>query len=860
MTAPIHLPERQLTTLTASLRALATQGPAVVGYLHGQGVPVDSLDQLSRPAGIRGLVGDQIDALRAATALFGDTPFTGRLAGFADDLNALRAMGLKGTELAAVVDILSCRGTPPSVMRNAVLGFGTMGRGIAYKSAIEGIEVVVYEEDARARRNSRLEILKELAEGVAEGHFTSAEAQAIFARIHITENLDETVTSTSLIHEAIFEDFDKKVELLKKVLAASDRINGREAGPVIATNTSALSVKRLGEAFGRPERVVGIHFFNPVPRNRLAEVIRGDGSDRAVALAEQVVRNLRKTSIETSDSAGFAVNRLFAPWYNEAIKLLEEIEGDLNRKIQAMMEDPGDMLCGVGIDRETRNRKLQTLRENLRSGLIGLIDTVYRETFRCGMGPFELINFTGKPQKEHGLPVAYHTQVSLYKAFGDPYKPARLLEEQFKADIPWDLSFKPAERLEAFRTELIDHGLLSADDFNRLKERITQHALGVEFLIAEKLIEEGVVTPRDLDIGVRVGLRRAGPIETMERLGMERVRASAALAAEKTGLPKPIRLFPPEGSLALGGEDPTVLRHLEVRTYPLVTLTVSNRIATITINRPEASNALNEAVLTELEALVTKAQEDDNVDIIVLKGRGKDFVAGADLGGFIRNIRVGNVGANMAFTDLGHRVLKKIEESRKMVVAVVDGAAIGGGAELALTADLVVVTPRAHFALPEVGLGLIPGFGGIWSVGHRAGIGVARAMVLGDLEPTGALALELGLADYLITDAAQEEAVLSAIAKLVGMNRGTLASHLIDTIFRHAEALALYGAQGSSSASLSWRPRKPGTELAGQTALQLIADHRSQMSFPSGLQAARQVLPAVFGDPSLLRAITGGRG
>lgn len=848
MTTPFRVSGQSLTRLAMTYNSATMQGQQgqVLAYLRAQGVQAASYTQVSTPAGMRRLTAGHLATLGRAAMLFGKIPFSGDLAPYADDLTALRQMGLNGVQLATVVEILSYKERPTSVMKNGVLGFGTMGCGIAYKSAIDEIAVVVYETNANVRVQSRRQILKELAEGVSGRHFTVLQTQQIFARIRLTDNLDDVVTGTAVVHEAIFEDFDKKVELLDLTLTASDRINGREAGPVFATNTSSLGIHALGKAVARPERVGGLHYFNPVPRNRLVEAIRGEGmSNEDFARLEMLGRLQRKVVVETSDSRGFAVNRLFAPWYNEAMKTLERLEESIRERIVKIRG------TGTLSHPHPQLGDLMELEDNLRKGLIALLDSLYKETFQCGMGPFELINVTGKPQKEHGLNVAYHTQLTLERAFGEPYKVARFLEEQFKADRPWDLSGDG----KAFEAELVRHGILTSTEIDATKKEIAEHALGVEFLIAENLLEKKVVaSSRELDIAVRVGLRREGPMELMKKLGPDAAYRLARAAAEKTGLPIPTRFT------AAPGESVEIDRIAYVRgVVRRVTYQREGAVATITINRPEVSNALDSGVLEELGSYFSLAESDGSVRVIVLKGRGKDFVSGADLPTFIANLERGDIEANLDFTRLGDKVLRRIEGSQKWVVAVVDGAAVGGGLELALTADTVIVTPRAGFRLPEVGIGLIPGFAGTDSVLLRAGEAITRAMVLDGLALDGTLAWQVGLADVYMDHIGEEGEWITRLYELVQPHGVALASG--GDACREDIRIKLREMQRERRLALgpyqvSVRPRKPRFPYAADTAEKLIEQARTSRNFGTGLDRALEVLPHIFRQDGLAAALS----
>ncbi|MDC0357348.1 enoyl-CoA hydratase-related protein [Oligoflexia bacterium] len=176
---------------------------------------------------------------------------------------------------------------------------------------------------------------------------------------------------------------------------------------------------------------------------------------------------------------------------------------------------------------------------------------------------------------------------------------------------------------------------------------------------------------------------------------------------------------------------------------------VSDGIAAITINRPEQLNALNTDVLKSLMMDFEQIEKNDMVRAITITGAGeKAFVAGAD----IPMLQQLGVHAASDYIELGQRAMRCIEHASVPVIAVVNGYALGGGLELALACDLVCAGSGAKFGLPEVGLGVIPGFGGTQRLIQRSGIGAARRIVLTGEIIDAAEALNIGLADLVVED------------------------------------------------------------------------------------------------------------
>ena len=199
-----------------------------------------------------------------------------------------------------------------------VLGAGTMGNGIAHVCARAGHDVVLYDLEQSFLDRGMATVGKNLAREVAKNKLTEEQAEAAKARIRTTLSRDE-LGSCGLAIEAATEKFAVKAEIFRDL----DRI--LPAGAIMASNTSSISITRLAAQTKRPEQVIGMHFFNPVPVMQLVEVIRGlqtsqETFDAVFALSKQ----LGKTPVEVNDAAGFISNRVLMPLINEAIYAVME--------------------------------------------------------------------------------------------------------------------------------------------------------------------------------------------------------------------------------------------------------------------------------------------------------------------------------------------------------------------------------------------------------------------------------------------------------------------------------------------------------------------------------------------------------
>jgi len=561
--------------------------------------------------------------------------------------------------------------------RLAVVGAGNMGSGIAQKMATEGYAVTLVDlDDERVARGLKI-IEKTIEEGVARRIFKPGDAAAILGRIGGTARFED-LSGVDLVVEAVFEDFDVKTDVFRRL----DEVCDRHA--ILATNTSSYSVSQLAAATRHPERVLGLHYFFHPAKNRLVEVIAGTATNplhyrRAWRLQEA----LGKTPIASSDSYGFIVNRFFLPWLTEAVRMLEE---------------------GVAE--------------------IPTIDDAAKRAFGIGMGPFELMNVTG-------VPIALHAATTLGRAFGPSYEPPTLLGRQVESGQAWDLS-----------------GTADAANAATVGERLS----AAVFYVAAALVGEGVGTIEDTDIGARVGLRwRRGPFEMMNQIGIARARDLVAAYASRWNVSIP-RL---------------VAEHAGAGTpfrFSLVRSEIANGLATITINRPDALNALNEDVVDQLEKAFDTAVSDSEVTGIVIAGAGKAFVAGADIRFFVRNIEAGNLDRIAAFTERGQALLRRIETCAKPVVARLHGLALGGGVELALACHAIVATPKATLAFPETSIGIYPGLGGTQRTPRRVGTGLAKWLILTGQTIDAAEARAIGLIDEVVPYDRLDAAIAEAVA------------------------------------------------------------------------------------------------
>ncbi len=200
----------------------------------------------------------------------------------------------------------------------AVIGGGFMGSGIAEAVARAGIHVTITDVSERSLQAARAAIAASLDRAVAGGKLDTVEAAATLGRITCATSLDGA-SDAGLAIEAVPEDLDLKLDIFRHL----DGVLGPEA--LIASNTSSIPIAELASATGRPDRVLGLHFFSPAAVMRLVElVVALDTSDATIAAAEAFAERIGKTAIHTKDRSGFVVNMLLVPYLMAAVRMLED--------------------------------------------------------------------------------------------------------------------------------------------------------------------------------------------------------------------------------------------------------------------------------------------------------------------------------------------------------------------------------------------------------------------------------------------------------------------------------------------------------------------------------------------------------
>lgn len=561
------------------------------------------------------------------------------------------------------------------IKKIGVVGAGNMGSGIVQKIAQEGIPVVMVDLKDEFVQRGLGTIRRLLQEGVERKIFKPEQVDQILSRVTGTTDF-KALADADIVIEAVFEDKQVKTDLFKKL----DQICSPQT--ILATNTSSFYVRDFADKTSRPDRFVGLHYFYHPAKNRLLEVIPHSGTSPETVEKSLLAAKLHgKTSILVKDAPGFAVNRFFVPFLNEAARMLEE------------------NLAGIPT-----------------------IEAAAKQAFKIGMGPFELMNVTG-------IPIAVHAATTLGNELGPFYAPASILKAQMEKKANWILEGK------------VDQSKVPA-----IADRFQGVCLGV----AAALVDEGVASIEDTDRGAKIGLRWIlGPFEIMNKIGIGKTHEVVQAICRK---------YPDFKMPAILEKQHRLGKPFE---FNFVDLEVKNGIAYVTLNRPEAMNALNETVVAQLDRRFAEAEANAGVKAIVFQGAGKAFVAGADIRYFVEKIKAGRIPDIVAFTRKGHELLLRIEESKKLTIALLDGLSLGGGSELALACQAIVATPAGSMAFPETGIGIFPGLGGMLRMARHVGPALAKYFAFTGAFISAADALALGIVTKLVESAGVDAAIQS---------------------------------------------------------------------------------------------------
>jgi 3-hydroxybutyryl-CoA dehydrogenase len=262
----------------------------------------------------------------------------------------------------------------------AVMGAGIMGRGIAHAAALGGFRTILEDILPAALRKAEGEIRANLDKAVELGKVSAAEADTAFKRIEYATGVAEAARDADMVIEAVPEEMESKIEIFTQL----DKFS--RPSTILASNTSSLSITEIASVTYRAPKCVGMHFFNPVPKMKLLEIVRAlETDDDTIATAVEVGRRMKKETVVIKESPGFITSRINAMIGNEAFYMLQE---------------------GIASAED--------------------IDKALKLGLNHPMGPFELVDLVG-------LDTRLHILEYLHKSLGEKYRPSPLLSQYVKA-------------------------------------------------------------------------------------------------------------------------------------------------------------------------------------------------------------------------------------------------------------------------------------------------------------------------------------------------------------------------------------------------------------------------------------------
>ncbi len=570
----------------------------------------------------------------------------------------------------------------------AVIGAGTMGHGIAEVFALNGFNVNLEDfypeviERAKEGLNTSLDKLmlsKKIDEKTKEN---------TLERISFYNNIKDAVEKADISIEVVPEIFDIKVKVLKEI--------SKNTNKIIASNTSNMRITEMAEFINNPERLLGMHFFNPPILMKLVEVIKGNKTSMEyINEVYDLSKKIGKIPIKIlKDEAGFVVNRISAP---EMLLLCNVFQNNTAKPEE--------------IDRFFKSQGLP-------------------------MGPYQLFDYVG-----------LDTVVDSLKYYG------RELSEDYGKCHGFDkyieskkLGMKTGEGIYKW-----ENGKAIIPDSGESDKISLMDVFSLEINEATKLIEHGVAVPSDIETGVKLGLNRPfGPITVAQGLSNDDVLGTLNALYKKYN----ISVFSPSETIKNGKLKEAISPKAESKEEEKkshIVYEIRNKVGILKLNNTK-NNLMSIEVINDLEDTLNKIENDDGVHVIVITGEGENFSAGADLSQFISNAY-----AFMKISRRGESVFEHIGRMNKIFIAEMKGYVLGGGFELSLACDIRVASPNVIIGFPETSLGLIPGYGGSQRLPNLIGLSRAMDMILSSERINAQKAYEYGIVTRIFEENIDDE-------------------------------------------------------------------------------------------------------
>jgi enoyl-CoA hydratase/3-hydroxyacyl-CoA dehydrogenase len=524
---------------------------------------------------------------------------------------------------------------------------------------------------------------------------TEEHKKEILSHITFLLDLKEAVKDADFIMEAVPEILNLKQKVLKEVTALCP------PDAVIATNTSSLSISEVAKGAAHPEWVVGTHYFNPPRIMSLLEVVKGEKtSDEAAAIAVQVAKKMGRDIVNIKDVPGFLVNRIWIIMESEADWALAQGEG------KSMLQ----------------------------------IDSAVKYKLGLPLGMFEISDTL-----EGGVvETIHHIMEYFQKTLGESFNPAPLLDKAYKAGNYGKKTGKGYYDWSAGQTNEIP--MNAGADFDPI--RVLAPAVNE----AAKLIEQGATTIAEIDKGMLLGLNYPrGILRMADSVGLDKIvgemnRLKTTYKVDRYNCSSVLTNLVAQGKL--GRKTGEGFYSYGPGQYEFVKLDIDakTKVAKLTLNRTYRANALNLDFLAEINKALDVCEQSEDVQCIVLTGAGNNFCGGADVSTFAS----GRVDSVADFSQAGQNLFTRFETFPKIIIGAINGPAMGGGFEMALACDIRIMNKKAVLRLPELTLGLMPGFGGTQRLIRLVGAARAKEAVLLADPITSDKALEWGIVNFVV--------------------------------------------------------------------------------------------------------------
>ncbi|MCE4621500.1 MAG: 3-hydroxyacyl-CoA dehydrogenase/enoyl-CoA hydratase family protein [Desulfurococcales archaeon] len=600
-----------------------------------------------------------------------------------------------------------------------VVGAGTMGHGIAEVAAIAGYKVYLADISDEILKNAMEKIKWSLSKLSEKGQIRES-VDTILSRITPIVNLKDGEYTEEFARVAKESDFvieaiPERLDLKQKLFAFLDEHAPPHA--ILATNTSSLPITEIAAATKRPEKVIGMHFFNPPPLMPLVEIIMGaKTSEETLRVTYELSKKFGKHPVVVKkDVPGFIVNRILARFLNEACWTVARGEATVIE-----------------------------------------VDSAVRYKLGFPMGAFELADYSGidvfflvfQAVVERGFKI---TPCGLFK---EKYDKKEFGMKTGKGFYQYPAPGKYARpNIPKEAGEKVDVVKLLAPAINE----------------AAWLLENEVATMDDIDKAVTLGLGwPKGVFEFADEFGIDTVVEALKKLKEQTGFeeyePNPLLVrMVQEGRLGRKtGKGFREYKPVEEIAKETILIRLEKPIAWIILNRPKKLNALSPKLLKELAEALDELEENDEVRVIVITGSGRAFSAGADVTAFMGVTPV----KAMIFARRFQELTLKMEYYTKPIIIAINGYALGGGLELAMSGDIRIASETAMLGQPEINLGFIPGAGGTQRLARLVGPSKAKELIFtGDMIPASEAA-KLGLVDRVVPPEKLEQEARALALKL----------------------------------------------------------------------------------------------